>query len=243
MRNIMKLLTVLSGGGVVDPLSVAGLQRYYIRPGSLIFTEEEGTGTVVADSEVGYWQDLSGNNEHGLQATSADRVLYRAADAQLGDSLDFVSSDFFSWTTTLALNDFSLFAVLTMDSLAAFMPIIGSSASNNNTIGVSNATTLTINGSGTSYGITLSVTLLTATKYVIDITRSGTGTNNITARINNVAAGAQSGNNQVAAVNQIGNRGNKASVWDGRIKALAIYNVALSDGQRSGIYTYLNALP
>jgi hypothetical protein len=136
-----------------------------------------------------------------------------------------------------------VFAVISMDALGSFMTIIGSSASNNNTMGVSTSTGVSLNGSGAAYAVSLGVTLTTATKYVICFRREGLAANNISVYVNNTLAGQTSGNNAVAALDQIGIRGTNLSGWDGRMKAVMIFNAALGSTARTAVHDYLAALP
>jgi hypothetical protein len=223
----------------VTASAVASAATGAVRYSSLVRWFERPTANIA----VAYWQDIAASAEHAVQATADNRALRRTGDAQLGESLDFVSADSLKWTTALTLNDFTVFAVISMDALGSFMTIIGSSASNNNTMGVSTSTGVSLNGSGAAYAVSLGVTLTTATKYVICFRREGLAANNISVYVNNTLAGQTSGNNAVAALDQIGIRGTNLSGWDGRMKAVMIFNAALGSTARTAVHDYLAALP
>ncbi len=231
---------VLSGGRVpFTPPSITGLQRWYQRPTSAIFTEEDGTGTVSADGAVGWLQDLSGNNEPAKQATEGDRPLYRAAHAVLANSLESVNSDFLKWDTALALNDFTYFCVASFDTLSATPQVLlGSNAGNGNFLSLT-STAFGFNAQNSTG--TVAAVLATATKYVIAYVRSGTGANCISVYVNNVLAGQMTVTQQLQAIDQLFCRGAKASVLDGAFKSALLWNVALTAPQLTSVYTFLAA--
>lgn len=232
-------------GGIFTPSSRSGLLRWYESGRSAVYQNSDGTGTVANGDPVGYWQDLSTYAEHGLQTTAGDKPLYRASDVTLGTpAIDFVSSDFLKWTTALTLTSFDLWAIVTFDTLGAFSfyPLLGSSASDSNYVGITgNGTPGAVqanNYNTNNANITLSGgALATATKYIIEVTRSGSIT---TCYINNVSQGTVSQAASLVAVDQLASRGNKTSTLDGKISVLLLYGAAPTADERDKTYLYLS---
>jgi hypothetical protein len=246
---LKRVETATNAGGSVSAESAAtgrvaysSLVRWFERPTANIASATNGTGIVADGGNIAYWQDLSSAAQHATQGTAGNQSLRRASDAQLGESIDFVSADALLWTTGLTLNDFTIFAVVSMDALGSFMALIGNSSSNDNTVGVNTTTRISLNGGGAAYNIDLSISIATATKYILCFRRGGVAANNITGYVDNVQRGQTSGNNALTGVNQIGLRNTNLSGWDGRMKALLIFNAALDSTARTAVHNYLNAL-
>lgn len=232
-------LSRVSGEPAFDPTQIDGLLRYYVRPAGAIASATDGTGSVADGGAVAYWEDLSGNGQHAKQATADDQMLYRANHVVLGDCLESVSSDFLKWDTPISLQDFTLVCDVSVDNFPNENTVlVGSSAGNNNFIYISRGgADIGINAQGNNYSI--SFALSTATRYILTIVRSGTATNNIKAYVNNVLVGQTSGNSPLVNVDQLFARGAKFNKLDGACKAVLIYNVALTDKQRTNVYDFL----
>jgi hypothetical protein len=248
MKTAHKLLLKLVGGGAATftPSSITGLQRWYQRPTGAIFGVEDGTGAVAGGGAVGYWTDQSSNAAPAKQATAGDRPLYRTADAVLGDCIDFVSSDLLKWDSALALQDFTAVFEVVFDvwTLNEPRPLMGNSGSNSpyiylaDTSGNSAAEAFRVSTVSGSYNLVLASELATGTRYVLAVRRSGVAANNITFYVNGVSVGQASGNG-VLTVDQLGARGAKVSVLDGKMRAALIWDVAITDVQLASVHTFL----
>lgn len=223
------------------PSDIAGLQRWYQLPTGTIATATDGTGAVADGGLVAYWEDLSTNTDHAIQATVGDRLTYRTGHAVLGGCLESVSSDYLIWPTPITLNNFTCVWDVSADSFLSSIVLSGSSASNFNYVGFlgdASNTCLSIFGNmgGTNITIVLSAALLPATRYIVTLIRSGSA---VTVYVNNIAAGSTVDSHAWVNINQILCRGAKTTTFDGAIRAILLYNVALNEEQRGNVYSFL----
>lgn len=217
------------------PLSLANLVRYYERPNSAIAAASDGTGAVADGEAVGWIQDLSAAAQHAIQATADDKPLYRSADAIMGDSIDFVSSDRLQSAAEVALTDFTIFARFTVDSLAASRPIWGRAADNNNRVIIGSTGAAAVVAASVTFLMTPAVPFAIDTEYRIIITRASGA---LQLWKNGVKDGTATGT-QTLTLDQIGRRGTANNPYDGKIKATGIYTVALSDTDCANLDAYL----
>lgn len=114
MRTIMKMLTVLGGGGVATLSLLDNLGVWLdANDASTLFQMSDGTVPAVANADpIGYWGDKSGNGRHATQGTAGSKPSLKTNAIGGKNAIDPDGGDNLSITLSLPSGSFMLYAVI-----------------------------------------------------------------------------------------------------------------------------------
>lgn len=190
----------------------------------------------------GAWTDLSGNNNHALQATVGNQPGFVANATVSGQgALSFDgATDFLSFSTSLSSQSWTVFAVLSTSSSGSQAIISGTTNSLEYRIGaqkqnVVKASVATLATSSMSLAAGFN---LVGMRYT-----DGSPNDAVSFSLNGATDGSGTKADQSFSANvlRIGAKGNGSEFFSGNISALIIFTSALSDAEVTQVNSYLQA--
>ena len=237
-------LLVPRATGIASPLVISGCVGWY---DSLDLTamaaNSDGTGSVTAGNQVGYWKDKSATAAHVTQATGANRptltansvngrtaLVFDGSNDNLARSSGYTAQNGLAGLTRIMVGSSSANAISTTTFLAgpsAGFQLFGSQIYTYVASGVNvrvngsmslRAYASVFNGSATSLNVYFNNVLqsIAAAAGVIPATSGASGT-----------------------VLHIGSNGGSNNFHNGPIAEYLVYNRALSDPELTAVYKYL----
>jgi hypothetical protein len=220
-----------------DPRRISGLVGWYdASDRATLFDATTGGSAVAADGAVGRWQDKSGSANHLTQGTANNRPTLKE-NIQAGRSILRLdgTNDSLAFTTINSFTGaFSLFAVF-YETSVRFIAAGGNDSSFFGSGYVAGGGILFRN----TIDAGMTITDANPNRFVLIAgIRSGTGTNQTTVRRD---GGTINATGTVAGTFNAANVGlrNPSQFSGGDIAELLVFNLAVSNPQRSAIEAYL----
>ena len=211
--------------------------------------ETSAAGDIDDNDRLKQWDDQSGNSNHAVQATTADMPRYESDD----DSLKFANrAKFFDLSSGITINsntDFTCMMHINWILIDVPQSLMGHGGHDFWRLHDNTNFRTKIGSADQSNWIEASDTIATGAWYIVTLTRSGGATGNLTMH---VEGGAYSDKEWDAAegatdaddfeISNIGCAADDVEDLNAYVKDVLIYNgTALSTGQRTQMYNYLNS--
>lgn len=208
----------------------------------------DASGTDGTSANRLEWADVSGNNNHAIQDTTADKPAVAE-----GGCLDFELDDTDSMDLTTPLdfghpNQFTFFFVVERESVSTQQALIGSTGTNQFIAFSTNADRLKVRSSG-SGGDNITFTFATATglwpadePFILTITKDDVGRLMVYKDGVHQAesgGGVSVNNGATMTFAHLGTKQPDTHNFDGSMCEIIICDTVLSDGDRNNTITYL----
>ena len=217
-------------------------------------------GNMVDEDKINRWADFSGNDNHAVQTTQADKPLW-ASNASGNQSVNvpggchFPSKHFDISNIQISANtDFTLVVRFHIPTASNFTSKAFAGADGDNFVRVNNNQTIRarISGSNVTYNAGSGNALAKDTDYTLIVVRSGGSTGTVNMFVKGGAHTSSTGTDWGAAdgtietnagqfdINQIGTQNDQLNEFGGVIKDVLIYDgTAVTSSERELLFSYI----